>query len=152
MNGGDNTGPKVRRASKPSKKQAKEKESEKTVAAKGVPGIEMPPVPFMTPPDEPLLPTGLQQGQIKFVVNRNIARIRFCYDTQLRRNPNLTGKLIVSFEIKGSGRVSDVEIKSRKFKGTYLDTCVTSAIKTWHFPKFAGDPITVDYPFIFSAF
>ncbi len=114
--------------------------------------IAMPTVP---PPDigeNPFLPSGLSQSQIKTVIERNLTRIRFCYDSQLRRNPNLSGKVVVSFTINGNGRVSTVKLKTRKFRGSYLDSCVSEAIRGWSFPKFSGDPISVDYPFIFSSY
>lgn len=113
---------------------------------------ELPPIPPDSMEGEPLLPQTLRQDQIKFVVNRKTPRIRMCYDTQLKRNPNLTGKLVINFVIENNGKVSSVRLKTRKFKGTYLDKCVKRTIRSWRFPKFSGDPVSVDYPFIFSAF
>ncbi len=128
----------------------------KAVAVPSTPSgssMAMPPVPSANDAfPEALLPSTLSQSQISSVVNRNLARIKFCYDSQLRRNPNLTGKVIVNFTVEGSGKVSSVAVKSRRFRGSYLDTCVTGAIRSWRFPRFSGDPVSVDYPFIFSAF
>jgi len=95
---------------------------------------------------------GLSQTQIKSVVDRNLSRIKFCYDSQLRRNPNLAGKMIISFTIVASGRVSAVNLRTVRLKGTEMESCIRQAILSWRFPAFSGDPITVDYPFIFSAF
>jgi len=132
----------------------KKKKNKKVVAKKKRYGgaIELPPVPLDSNNSEPLLQDGLRQDQIKFVVNRKTPRIRVCYESQLRKNPNLTGKLMVNFIIENNGKVSSVKIKTRKFKGSHLEKCVIKAIKRWRFPRFAGDPVNVDYPFIFSAF
>jgi len=98
------------------------------------------------------LPETLSQQEITKVVNRNIERIQFCYDTQLRQNPNLAGKVVVNFTIIGEGRISSVKIMTSQFRGTYLESCVDKTMKTWRFPKFRGEPIEVDYPFIFTSF
>jgi len=98
------------------------------------------------------MPETLSQQQITSVVNRNIDRIQFCYDTQLRQNPNLSGKVVVNFTVIGEGRISSVKIMTPQFRGSYLEGCVDKTMKSWRFPKFRGDPIEVDYPFIFTSF
>ncbi len=140
---------KVASASKKASSKAKSSKSKKKQDRLPMAKLGMPDVP-----DEAKLrlPSSLNQRQITSVVNRNLERIQFCYDTQLRRNPNLSGKVLVNFSISGNGRISTVKIKTPKFRGTYLEGCVRKTMKIWRFPKFSGEPIEVDYPFIFTSF
>ena len=55
----------------------------------------------------------------------------------------VTGTMLVSFVINGSGKVSLIKILSTEHKGTYVAGCITYIIKSMKFPKFSGDPITI---------
>jgi len=130
---------------------AKPEEKKKEEPAFASASLAMPAVPSENSVN-PLAPNSLKQEQITAVINRNIGRIKFCYDSQLRRNPGLTGKVIMNFVIQPDGSVNSVMAKTAKFKGSYLEQCVRESMMTWRFPRFNGDAIDVDYPFVFSAF
>ena len=69
--------------------------------------------------------------EISAVVNRHNAAIQSCYQRELRRNPNLKGKLVVRFTIAPSGRVKDVQLISSTLNSPRVERCVISRIRRW---------------------
>ncbi len=69
--------------------------------------------------------------QVSEVVNRHNASIQYCYQRELKQNPDLKGKLVVRFTIDPSGRVKDVNILSSTLNSPNIERCVISRIKRW---------------------
>lgn len=69
--------------------------------------------------------------QVSEVVNRHNASIQYCYQRELKVNPDLKGKLVVRFTIDPSGRVKDVNIISSTLNSPSIERCVISRIKRW---------------------
>jgi len=97
------------------------------------------------------LPKGLTVATITKTVTANQGDVKACYEKSLKRGIQVGGRLEVEFSIINSGDVKATEVKSAKHKGTDMADCVSTAIKGWKFPRFAGDPVTVEYPFILST-
>ncbi len=87
------------------------------------------------------------------VVSANQPRLRSCYERQLRRDPNLKGRIDVSFVIEGSGRVKNVKVNARQFDNAIVTNCMKQVVESWNFgPSDAGDtqyqfPITLSSTF-----
>ncbi len=97
------------------------------------------------------LPETLSKAQISSVLRQNKAGLQACYQRQLKRDNSMRGvKLPLKFTVQRSGRPSSVELP-RRFDGTVLKTCLSSLVRRWHFPRFTGDPIPVEYPLVFQA-
>jgi len=89
------------------------------------------------------LPDQLNMNQIRDTMNRVKARVQACYDQF-----QVEGMANVQFTIRGEGSINDVSIRG-KFRGTDTGDCVVKAVKTAHFPKFRGKPMTIkNYPFL----
>lgn len=97
------------------------------------------------------LPQGLNAEAIGKVVESNQKAVKFCFERALKRGQQLSGRMEVEFTIMPIGTVSEVTVKTAKLKGTEFGDCVSNSVKGWKFPRFAGDPVTVEYPFILSA-
>ncbi|MDZ7331867.1 MAG: AgmX/PglI C-terminal domain-containing protein [candidate division KSB1 bacterium] len=69
--------------------------------------------------------------QVSEVVNRHNASIQYCYQRELKVNPDLKGKLVVRFTIDPSGRVKDVNVLSSTLNSPSIERCVISRIKRW---------------------
>ncbi|MCX7958304.1 MAG: zinc-ribbon domain-containing protein [Deltaproteobacteria bacterium] len=93
------------------------------------------------------LPKTLTQEQILEVVKANIGRIKTCMAEQAQRDSSVKGKLIIGWEIQPNGKTKNVQIKTPQFKGTYIGTCISSVVTDFSFPKFAGPPIPIEFPF-----
>ncbi|MCB9637574.1 MAG: energy transducer TonB [Myxococcales bacterium] len=75
--------------------------------------------------------------------------IRYCYERQLKNNPDLQGKLSLRITIALNGRVSSVEIEENGLNSA-VGSCVKNAAKRWSFPKPKDDAVTIVLPLVFS--
>jgi outer membrane biosynthesis protein TonB len=85
----------------------------------------------------------LSKAQIATTMKKYIRAMKGCVQQQQQRDPSVTGTMLVSFVINGTGKVSLIKILSTEHKGTYVAGCITYIIKSMKFPKFSGDPITI---------
>jgi TonB family protein len=85
------------------------------------------------------------------VIHANRNRIRYCYESQLNRFPNLEGKVVVKFLINGEGRVSQSNVTSSTAGNAELETCVAGRVRLLEFPHpKGGGVVVVSYPFLFK--
>ncbi|MCP3103850.1 adventurous gliding motility protein GltJ [Myxococcus sp. K15C18031901] len=102
-------------------------------------------------PPEPgsAVPERLQTSDVMAVVLNNKPAIVKCVNEQKKKDPSLSGKLVMRWTIQPSGKTSNVTCKTDEFKSTYMASCISGLIKSWNFPrhKKQGDPI--DFPFTF---
>jgi glutamine cyclotransferase len=90
----------------------------------------------------------LSKDEIRKVVVEHIGEIRRCYNQGLERDPELAGRIVVGFEITGTGAVGRSEISESTLKDAAVGVCVAGAIKTWQFPAPKGGSVAVEYPFV----
>jgi len=98
---------------------------------------------------------GLSREEIQRVISRVMSQIKYCYEKELNKDPNLEGKLVMFWIISGSGDVSTVQTAQNTFgggSGPAIDQCVSRIIQRLKFPNPKGGGIVnVTYPFVFSA-
>lgn len=75
--------------------------------------------------------------------------IRYAYNRELLANPNLSGKMVVSFVIRPDGAVESVEIRQSTLNWPPLETAVKKRMEHWKFPRIAGGLVRVVFPFVF---
>jgi outer membrane biosynthesis protein TonB len=93
----------------------------------------------------------IDREAIRRVIQANLRVIRTCYERELNRNPNLLGKIVISWEIGPEGRVLSASTKSNELGNDAVAQCVIDRLKTWRFPEPpAGQVVDVAYPFFFS--
>ena len=137
----------VESPAKPKKPPSKKKKKRKKIAKAGTkPGKKPPPKPKTV--EAPTKSGGpkpgtLSKAQIAQTMKKYIRAMKGCVKQQQQRDPSVTGTMLVSFVINGSGKVSLIKILSTEHKGTYVAGCITYIIKSMKFPKFSGDPITI---------
>ncbi len=94
---------------------------------------------------------GLSSDIIRQVVNSNLASIKYCYETGLKNNPELKGKVTVHFVIGADGSVTLSQIKRSTMNAPQVEQCIAIVIKRWIFPKpYNGGTVDVVFPFIFT--
>lgn len=86
---------------------------------------------------------------IQRVVRANFGRYRACYQGALSANPNLQGRVVVSFVIGRSGTVSTAQAGG-DLPNAGVMGCVASAFRSLTFPAPADGIVTVSYPLVFS--
>lgn len=91
----------------------------------------------------------LSQSDIMAVVLANKPAIVKCVNEQKKKDPQLSGKLVIRWVVQPSGKTTGVSVQSAEFRKTYMAGCISGLIKGWTFPRHRkqGDPI--DFPFTF---
>jgi hypothetical protein len=85
------------------------------------------------------------------IIHLNRARFRFCYETALRKDPTVTGRLAVRFVIDRAGSVATAEVDpSSTLTSSDVTSCVTGAFKSLSFPQPEGGVVDVTYPLVFT--
>jgi TonB family protein len=103
------------------------------------------------PAGDPLVSGGLTAQEVLQVIRANLNQIRHCYEQLLQRSPNASGKVGVNFVVGASGRVSSASITDSSIADARMQGCITGAIKRWNFPQpRGGQPVSVNYPFVFN--
>jgi hypothetical protein len=81
---------------------------------------------------------------------RTNASVKSCFKAFKVSNGYLPPRASVRFTVAPSGSVSGVSLKESDLKGSMLDGCLRASVRSVTFPAFAGDPMTLTYPFIFQ--
>jgi len=84
------------------------------------------------------------------VVRRYAPGIQFCYDNELKKNPGLRGKLVVSLTVLANGGVSDATIVENSLRSPAVTQCVLSQIRGWQFPAIPHGATSFKTPFVFT--
>ncbi|MBJ95517.1 MAG: hypothetical protein CMP23_13725 [Rickettsiales bacterium] len=89
---------------------------------------------------------------IKKTMKRYNGRVKSCYERQLKGDPDLSGKVTVTFEIETNGKVSGADVLDNTTGNAALEACILKVVRTIRFNPPPPDVVTVDgYPYIFSA-
>jgi hypothetical protein len=92
----------------------------------------------------------LRADVIQRVVRQNFGRFRGCYDTALRSNPSLTGRVAVKFVIGRDGAVANSGDGGSDIPDQTVISCVTRSFSNLSFPAPEGGLVTVTYPILFT--
>ncbi len=84
------------------------------------------------------------------VVRRYAPGIQYCYDNQLKSNPNLRGKVVVSLTVSATGKVLEAIVVQDSLGSKAVTECVLGQIFGWKFPKIATGDVTFKTPFVFT--
>lgn len=73
-----------------------------------------------------------------------------CYESALKTNSKLKGKIVVEFTIGPRGRVIDARVVRDGLGSSKVSKCVTGALKRLRFPKPSDGEVTITNTFVFS--
>ncbi|MDP8254797.1 MAG: AgmX/PglI C-terminal domain-containing protein [Candidatus Alcyoniella australis] len=100
---------------------------------------------------------GAQQGTfdaqaVSQILADNHRGFSYCYETQLKHSPNLSGKIAVEFTIGLDGRVDRAVVLDDEsdLKDSAVQNCILERFKRLKFPPPVGGEVTVKYPLIFA--
>lgn len=95
---------------------------------------------------------GMDREAIRRVIREHLREIRNCYEKELQRQPDLYGKLVISWDIEAGGRVTNAGIKDNSTGNAKIGECLVGALRGWKFPEPPANQIgRISYPFIFSS-
>lgn len=94
---------------------------------------------------------GLSQEVVGQYIKRYWAQIKFCYERELTKNPNLYGKVTITFTIGGNGRISEAQVMQTTMNNANVEECILRVIRRIIFPQpKGGGQVIVTYPFLFQ--
>jgi TonB family protein len=92
------------------------------------------------------------QACINSVINREKAKIKRVYETWLKRDPQLGGRIKVRFTIMTDGSVTSAVSVQSTTNNTRFDQNVLRYISRWNFAKCSPDsPLEIVLPFVFEG-
>jgi len=95
---------------------------------------------------------GRSKVSILEVVQQRMGTLLYIYQTRLRINPRLSGKIVVEFSINGFGEVISTKVLESTVNDSELEKAVVNQVKGWKFGQIdnRSDVTTITYPFEFS--
>lgn len=69
--------------------------------------------------------------EVSAVINTHNSAIQYCYQRELKRNPDLRGKIVIRFTIAPNGRVSEAKILSSTVNNQRVERCVLNRVRRW---------------------
>ena len=84
------------------------------------------------------------------VIQKYAAGIQYCYETELKRDQDLRGKLVVTMTVTAAGDVLDATVVQNTAGSARLASCALSQIRGWRFPPINGGLTTFQAPFVFT--
>ncbi|MCB9597260.1 MAG: AgmX/PglI C-terminal domain-containing protein [Sandaracinaceae bacterium] len=93
----------------------------------------------------------LSPEQIMRVVRRNQSAVRYCYENELQRQPNLRGRIEIRWRIARNGTVSSASRASSTMQNARVEGCIVRQVRRWRFPEPDGGEVDVNFPFIFGT-
>lgn len=100
--------------------------------------------------EAPEVDGSLDSGAVARVVQSRMRMVQDCYNRELKRDPNLAGKIEIEFTIGEDGSITDARVSSNQMGSDAVATCIVGRIRRWRFPKPDGGSVTVNFPFIFT--
>ena len=102
-------------------------------------------------PGRTVIKGSLSREEIARVIRRHLNQIKYCYEKELSKKPNLKGKVTTKFIIAGTGRVKMSKIYQTTMNHSPTEDCINRIIKMMKFPQPRGGGIVqVVYPFMFQ--
>jgi hypothetical protein len=113
---------------------------------------------------EPIILGAMDKSLIDAVIKRNMTQIRYCYQRELTKQPDLSGKMTIKFVIAKDGTVSSATVKTGTDEtgrehtswnhadiGQKVGDAICARFLRFQFPEPKGGGIVItSYPFIFS--
>lgn len=93
---------------------------------------------------------GIDKDTVRRVIRSHMPEFKFCYEQQLLRAPELSGRVVMSFAIGRDGRVVVAGPKESTLNSAPVLSCLSKAVERMAFPQpQGGGLVQVSYPFVF---
>ncbi|MGV3619709.1 MAG: protein kinase domain-containing protein [Archangium sp.] len=99
----------------------------------------------------PEKPVPFNEALVKKVLSRDGRRVLECISRYRPSLPSGAGAVSVRWTVQMSGEVTDVSIVDSPSKGTPLEKCVVTAVRSFDFPKHLGPARTMVLPFTYAG-
>jgi hypothetical protein len=94
----------------------------------------------------------LTREEIEGVIRRHEGDVRYCYELELQHDPDLHGKLALTWTIGPQGAVLAAELAETTLGGdAQVERCLLERVRGWIFPEpRGGGQVVVTYPWMFK--
>jgi hypothetical protein len=92
---------------------------------------------------------GLTADEIARVVRSRQNAIRACYERQLQRHPDLSGRIVIQWRIGPDGRVMGPRVRETTMRHGPVEDCIVRQVQAMQFPRSPGTA-NVNFPFLFN--
>ena len=90
----------------------------------------------------------LSKEVIRRIIRRHINEVKFCYEKELAKRPDLEGRVAIKFIISGNGSVQMAVVANSTIGNAKVENCIAAAVRRWTFPQpKGGGVVIVTYPF-----
>ncbi len=94
----------------------------------------------------------LTKSEVWKVINAHSGPIAACYEKQLSKNPELTGKLTFEWVVQIDGTAKDItETAANTLGDSEVSKCVANVIATIKFPQPQGGEVSIVFPWNFIS-
>jgi hypothetical protein len=100
--------------------------------------------------EAPAVDGSLDAGLVAREVKARMGAVKGCYERALKRNPNLSGKIVLRWTITAAGTVQGVEAEN-DIGDPEVANCIKALVARWRFPAPSGGSVEVSIPFVFQA-
>ena len=101
--------------------------------------------------EAPAVDGELDPAMVAKEVRTRLGAIKACYERALKRNPNLSGKVVIHWTITQAGTVSGVDVEQDTLGDAEFASCIKSLVARWRFPAPSGGSVDVSFPFVFQS-
>jgi len=103
-------------------------------------------------PGRTIVQGSLSKDVIAAIVRKHQNEIKYCYEVELNKHPDLSGKVSVAWTIDGTGDVSEANVNETTMGNANVENCMATKIRRWKFPEpKGGGQVFVTYPWVFKA-
>jgi hypothetical protein len=100
---------------------------------------------------DPIIIGALDKSLIDRVIKRHMNQIKYCYQRELSKDPNLGGKITMKFVIAKDGSVSKASTQKSTMGSSTVESCINRRFQRFKFPEPKdGGIVIVSYPFVFA--
>lgn len=94
----------------------------------------------------------LSKETIRRIVRRHLNEIKFCYERELQKQPDLSGRVSIKFLIDGNGIVKRAVVANSTIANANVDQCIAATVRRMTFPSPENKGVViVTYPFALSS-
>ncbi|MEM6990010.1 MAG: AgmX/PglI C-terminal domain-containing protein [Myxococcota bacterium] len=97
----------------------------------------------------PTVEGDLEFREVRRVVRKAMPQLDTCYDDGLADDPNVEGRVAITFEVGRAGKVTSASVDTASAKAKSIATCFATVLRTLEFPTSGSG--TVTYPFSLSS-
>jgi len=91
----------------------------------------------------------LSADAIRRVMKRKMSAVKGCYESALKRDRDLKGKLIIEFEVLETGRITGLYFGG-SLQSSDIENCIERRARSWRFPKPQGGTVFVSIPVVLT--